>query len=99
MPTNTPHCLELPNLGTSTVHILSAIGITTKPQLVQLGAPTVYNQIRRRGIRTSKVMLYALHAAILDCRWQELSDTVKADLVYKADIQLQASQPSAPDKG
>ena len=99
MQTDTPCTLELRNLGTSTVHILSAIGIRTKPQLVQLGAPNVYNQIRRRGIRTSKAMLYALHAATLDCRWQELSQSVKADLVRIADSQLHASQPSAPDQG
>jgi len=76
---------DLENLGASTVYILSAVGVKQRDQLEQLGAIAVYNRIRARGIRTSRVMLYSLHAAIIGTRWQSLSRQAKETLVTKAD--------------
>ncbi len=83
---------DLVNLGASTIYILSSIGIVSREQLEARGAIETYNDIRRRGIKTSKVLLYALHAAIRNQRWQELSHNEKQSLVQQADALMRQSE-------
>jgi len=79
---------EIENLGASTIHILASVGIKQLCQLKQVGAVAAYNRIRKRGIRTSKVLLYSLYGAIEGIKWQDLTKRDKARLIFEADEQF-----------
>ena len=73
------------NLGNTSVNWLHAVGIKNSEDLRAVGPIRVYNRIRERGFRTSRVLLYALEAALLDIHWSELSAEHKQRLVTEAD--------------
>jgi len=77
--------LRLKNLGNTSVNWLHAIGIHTREELAQIGPVQAYNRIRERGIKVSKVLLYALQAALLDIHWSQLDPMLKARLVAEAE--------------
>ncbi len=83
--------LTLKNLGNTSVNWLHAIGIHNRDELAQMGPVCAYNRIRERGIKVSKVLLYALQAALLDVHWSELSPALKQQLVEQADRELTES--------
>ena len=76
---------ELKNLGNTTIHWLQSIGIQSKQDLSDRGVVEAYNEIKQRGIKASKVLLYALHGAITDTYWNELDQETKQALLNKAD--------------
>ena len=65
---------EQKNLGAASVNILQSIGIQTLEDLRQIGSVNAYLKIKARGIKVSKVMLYALEGALLDIHWKQLDD-------------------------
>lgn len=77
--------LTLRNLGMASVNILHAVGINSYGDLANIGAVEAYCRIKARGIHVSKVMLYALHGALLDVHWNDLSPALKAQLVSEAE--------------
>jgi DNA transformation protein len=77
--------LNLKNLGNTSVTWLNAVGIQSREDLERLGPVTAYNHIRQRGIKVSKVLLYAMQAALLDIHWSELDPAMKSRLVQEAD--------------
>jgi len=77
--------LELKNLGNTSIHWLRTIGIHNHAELKNKGAVEAYTEIKQRGIRVSKVLLYALHGAMTDTHWNELDQQTKQQLVEKAD--------------
>jgi DNA transformation protein and related proteins len=77
--------LALKNLGITSVNWLHAVGIRSRKELEHVGAVEAYNRIRERGIKVSKVLLYALHAGLRDIHWNELEDDEKYHLVQTAD--------------
>lgn len=79
--------LQLRNLGNTTVNWLRAVGIRTRQELADTGPVGAYNLIRERGFRVSRVLLYALQAALLDMHWTELDRHLKQQLVDEADGQ------------
>lgn len=81
--------LTLKNLGNTSVNWLRAVGISNYDELKRCGAVHAYNKIRRRGFRVSKVLLYALHGALLDAHWNELDPDLKNRLVEEADTMLE----------
>ena len=83
----------LKNLGNTSVNWLRAIGVTSSEELRSLGAGNAYNQIRSRGFRVSKVLLYALEGALHDLHWNELSPDHKQRLVHAAE-QAQVDAPT-----
>ena len=83
--------LTLKNLGNTSVNWLHAIGIHTREELAQIGPVQAYNRIRERGIKVSKVLLYALQAALLDVHWSELDSDLKRRLVEDAERSLAES--------
>ena len=85
---------NMKNLGVATVNILGAVGIHTPEELREAGAVETYCRIRERGIRVSKVMLYALQGALMDVHWNDLSPDLKAQLVQEADNHEQTSKAS-----
>ena len=76
--------LELKNLGNTSVNWLRAVGINNCQELRDAGAIEAYCRIKRRGIRVSKVLLYALHGALCDTHWAELPQEVKSGLLQQA---------------
>lgn len=77
--------LELKNLGNTSIHWLHTIGINSLDDLKQKGAIAAYNEIKQRGIRVSKVLLYALHGAMTDTHWNDLDPETKRQLVEEAE--------------
>lgn len=77
--------LELKNLGVTTVNWLHIIGVNSLQQLSELGAAQAYVQIKARGIKVSKVALYAMHGALTDTHWTELSEQTKSELLLQAE--------------
>lgn len=82
--------LTLKNLGNTSVNWLHAIGIHNREELAQIGPVQAYNRIRERGIKVSKVLLYALQAALLDVHWSQLEPELKERLVEEAERSLTA---------
>ncbi len=76
---------ELKNLGNTSIHWLRTIGIHSHAELRAKGAVEAYTAIKQRGIRVSKVLLYALHGAMTDTQWSELDQQTKQELVEQAD--------------
>jgi DNA transformation protein len=83
----------LKNLGNTSVNWLRAVGIHTREDLHRVGPVSAYNRIRDRGIRVSRVLLYALQGALLDLHWNELDPNLKQRLVEEADNSLDATRP------
>lgn len=76
--------LELKNLGNTSIHWLRTIGVNSLQDLQEKGAIAAYTEIKQRGIRVSKVLLYALHGALTDQNWTELDSETKQQLVNEA---------------
>lgn len=81
--------LGLKNLGNTSVNWLRAVGISSYDELKRNGAVLAYNKIRRRGFRVSKVLLYALHGALVDSHWNELDAALKNQLVDEAEAMFE----------
>lgn len=77
--------LALKNLGNTSVNWLHAVGIHTRDDLARIGPVQAYNRIRERGIKVSRVLLYALQGALLNVHWNELDPELKRQLVEEAD--------------
>ncbi len=80
--------LALKNLGAASVNILHAVGINNYDDLKSTGSVNAYTKIKNRGINVSKVMLYALEGALLNIHWNDLDESLKSDLVSKAERAL-----------
>lgn len=76
---------ELKNLGNTSINWLRTIGIHSQHDLQTKGAVEAYLEIKQRGIRVSKVLLYALHGALIDTPWNELDQKTKEQLLQQAD--------------
>lgn len=83
--------LALKNLGNTSVNWLHAVGIHNREDLARLGPVQAYNRIRERGIKVSKVLLYALQGALLNVHWNELDAALKRQLVEEAERCLSES--------
>lgn len=70
----------LKNLGKTSAQWLHAVGIHTAGDLRRYGAVAAFRAVRARGFRASKVLLYAIDAALQDIHWNELSPARKAEL-------------------
>lgn len=88
--------LQLKNLGAASVNILRAVGVHTYGDLKELGSVEVYGRIQNRGINVSKVMLYAMEAALLDINWKDLDPDTKSRLVKEAERRLTESKTNPP---
>ncbi len=75
---------KLKNLGTASVNILHAVGISTYHDLETIGPVEIYRRIKRRNIHVSKVMLYALQGALMNIHWNDLSPDLKLQLLAEA---------------
>ena len=76
---------DLKNLGNTSVNWLRVIGVHNRQELDSIGAVDAYLRIKQRGIKVSKVLLYALHGALLDIPWNSLDDAQKQQLLDQAE--------------
>ena len=83
--------LELKNLGNTSINWLRTIGINSREELHHKGAVQAYYEIKLRGIRVSKVLLYALHGAMTDTHWNDLDSQTKQQLVVQAEELIEAT--------
>jgi DNA transformation protein len=86
--------LDLKNLGNTSVNWLRVIGVSSREDLITKGAAAAYLQIKHRGIRVSKTLLYALHGATIDTHWNDLSPSVKQSLLEQT-VELEDNHESA----
>jgi TfoX C-terminal domain len=77
----------LRNIGPTIEARLREIGVNTRKDLARLGAAEAYGRIRAKHPgRTMSVCyyLYSLQGALMDTHWDDLPETMKADLRRKA---------------
>lgn len=77
--------LDLKNLGNTSINWLRTIGVNSRQDLEAIGPAQAYLKIKSRGIKVSKVLLYALHAALADLHWNELDDKTKQQLITQVE--------------
>ena len=71
----------LRNLGPATARRLVELGIVDDVALRRIGAVAAYRRLKFAYPReTTVVALYALHGALTDTDWRDLSDAVKRRL-------------------
>jgi DNA transformation protein len=63
---------HLKNLGKTSSQWLHAVGIHSASDLRRMGSVGAYQAVRKRGFRATKVLLYAIEAALLDIHWNDL---------------------------
>jgi DNA transformation protein len=80
--------LSLKNLGNTSVNWLRTVGVHSRDDLARLGPVATYNRIRERGIRVSRVLLYALQGALMNIHWNELEPDLKRRLIEEADTSV-----------
>jgi DNA transformation protein len=96
-PKGTRRIDELMNLGPRSLEQLGAVGIRTEADLRTLGPVEAYLRWKARFPgRVTRVALYALEGALMDCHWNELPPKVKADLNAALE---RASPPARSRKG
>ena len=83
--------LELKNLGNTSIHWLRTIGINSHEDLKAIGPVEAYTKIKRRNIKVSKVLLYALYGALTVTHRNDLSPSLKQQLIEEAEQRLHVS--------
>lgn len=68
---------HLKNVGKTSAQWLHAVGIHSTSDLRKMGAVDAYEAVRKRGFRASRVLLYAIEAALMDIHWNDLPDDRK----------------------
>ena len=79
--------LKLKNIGRTSALWLTTVGIHDVEQLEDVGPVEAFKRIDDRGIRTSKVLLYALQGALLDKHWNDIDEGLKQQLCKEAGIE------------
>lgn len=79
-PTNTS-LDKLPNLGTTTVMWLRAIGIRDSNTLRDRGIFWAYERMQARGFRVTTAVLFSLEGALQERPWRSFSAAEKASLL------------------
>jgi hypothetical protein len=79
---------KLRNIGPKGMAWLRQTGVRTLEDLRAVGALAAYVRVRRAGFKPSLNLLYALEGAILDCHWQSIPDTRRAELIQQAEVEV-----------
>ena len=78
---NQDELLALRNLGKTSAQWLHACGIHNADQLRQLGPVNAYLQVRSRGFRASRSLLFAIAGALENIHWTDLSNEERKRLL------------------
>ncbi|WP_122666664.1 TfoX/Sxy family protein [Pseudomonas viridiflava] len=84
---------HLKNVGKTSAQWLHAVGIHSASDLRRMGAVDAYRAVRKRGFRATRVLLYAIDAALMDIHWNDLPNDRK-DVLNKM-----VSHRASPRKG
>lgn len=71
---------SLKNIGTQSEKWLNKIDIYTIEDIKRLGPVNIYNILKVQGFPVSKLLVYALHGAIIGRHWNDLPKKVKKQL-------------------
>lgn len=80
--------MDLKNIGSTSAHWLESVGIKDQKTLKEVGVIQAYLRIHQRGIKTSKVLLYALYGALHDLHWNEVPEDMKKELSLRIESAL-----------
>ena len=81
-----PTLRSLKNLGPKTLDWLEAVDIHTIEDLENLGAAAAYDRLKRAfPHKVSLNALWGLQGALLGIRWDQLPETMKADLLIQVE--------------
>ena len=78
--------LKLKNIGRTSALWLKTIGVHSIDDLAALGPAEAFKRIDDRGIRTSKVLLYALQGALMNVHWNDVPESIKQQLCEEAGL-------------
>lgn len=81
---------SLKNLGEESARMLEAAGIATRSDLSELGAVGAYVAVKRKGLKPTLNLLYAIEGALRDVAWTDLPYHVRTQLTLEADAYLDA---------
>lgn len=78
--------VDLPSLGPKSAAMLETVGIDTPEALREAGAVLAYKILRYRfgPTRVNALFLFALHAALTDRHWSQITPEEKATLRREA---------------
>lgn len=79
---------SLPNLGSHSEAMLRKAGITQVEQLAKLGAVKTYVRVKKKGLRPSLNLLYALEGALTGTHWTQVSRKERGRLLIELDALL-----------
>jgi DNA transformation protein len=82
--------LQLKNIGKTSAYWLHIVGVNSYEDLKTLGATAAYLKIQQRGIKTSKVLLYALHGALMNVHWNSLEPSLKENILQELNEYIQS---------
>lgn len=88
----------LRNLGPASAEWLGNVDIRTVGDLRQLGAVLAWKIVRQRHPQANLLLLHALHAALEDRHWQDLTASEKAVLKAQAEEPLVTERSTVAQK-
>lgn len=80
---------ELRNLGPASARMLETIGIRTRADLERVGPVLAYRALKDMRPNVSLNLLWAMHGAMTNQRWDRLSDEVREQLTRELDEAMQ----------
>lgn len=83
---------SMKNLGKTSAQWLNAVGIHSIGDLQRVGAINAYRAVKNRGFPATKVLMYAIEAALEDRCWREIT-TERKELLNS---QLSVFEPPPP---
>lgn len=84
------------NLGKVSTGWLAEIGVHDLAGLKRMGAAKAYLRIKaNHPQRASVLLLYALHGALANVRWNEIPEPIKAQMRAEVDAASKKPTPSA----
>lgn len=89
---------RLANLGPKSAELLLRAGITSRAQLVRLGAVKAYAMVRCVAPRVSLNLLWALEGAISGLHWQAVAKVHRTSLLLALEAHEEA-RGRRPDAG
>lgn len=76
----------LVNLGPVSQKWLADVGIRTRADLERIGSVAAFKKVEEAGHKPSANLLYALEGALLDLRWDRLSEEIRLNLLERAGL-------------
>ena len=79
---------KMRNIGPKSAAWLRQVGLRTRKEIQAEGTVDAFMRVKRAGFKPSLNLLYALEGALLDCHWQEVPESRRAELVAAAEEKI-----------